>query len=258
MKSLLRARPYYQLSSSSLVVEDYMRQNWCDYTQQNCDLKALHSFKRNLWVLIVKKETKVCHWSLATKLFKNAGSQNLSLAPLMAHTPGIKFLGNNQGFIKYVKHSKHPSFCRINLHTKVPLSKYYNLLKSLLRNTFIHIFWLPFKSLLHGISKQATILSCKYWQLWVTINLVWKMNNTSSVLFTQRRWSWIVWCTLFLTYSSSLSLTLNSISIVFPRVFYRLLAPAGVTIEVSLLTGVTWAVRGQASASPFSSTLDTQ
>ena len=50
-------------------------------------LAALDSFKSNLWVLMVKKvvinqKTRVFHWSLATKLSENAGSPNLSLAPL--------------------------------------------------------------------------------------------------------------------------------------------------------------------------------
>ena len=84
----LRAGPQYQLSSGSLVVEDYTQQNRWDYTQQNRDWTALESFKCNLWVLIVKKvvlsnqKTQVFHRSVATKLSKNTGSQNLSLAPL--------------------------------------------------------------------------------------------------------------------------------------------------------------------------------
>ena len=51
----LRARPKYQLSSGSLVVEDYTQQNRWDYTQKNHDCAALESFKSSLWVLIVKK-----------------------------------------------------------------------------------------------------------------------------------------------------------------------------------------------------------
>ena len=39
----LRARPKYQLSSGSLVVEDYTQQNQWDYTQQNCDWAALEN-----------------------------------------------------------------------------------------------------------------------------------------------------------------------------------------------------------------------
>ena len=75
----LRARPKYQLSSGSLVVEDYTQQNRWDYTQQNRDWAALESFKSNLWVLIVKKvvlsnqKTQVFHRSVATELSKNAG-----------------------------------------------------------------------------------------------------------------------------------------------------------------------------------------
>ena len=52
---MLRNRPKYQLSSGSLVVEDYTQQNRWDYIQQNPDWAALESFKSNLWVLIVKK-----------------------------------------------------------------------------------------------------------------------------------------------------------------------------------------------------------
>ena len=51
----LRTRPKYQLSSGSLVVEDYTQQNQWDYTQQNRDWAALESFKSNLWVLNVMK-----------------------------------------------------------------------------------------------------------------------------------------------------------------------------------------------------------
>ena len=84
----LRARPQYQVSYGSLVVEDYTQQNRWDYTQQNCDWAAIESFKSNLWVLIVKKvvlskqKTQVFHRSVATNLSKNAGSLNRSLASL--------------------------------------------------------------------------------------------------------------------------------------------------------------------------------
>ena len=44
----LRARPKYQLSSGSLVVEDYRQQNQWNYTQPH-DWAALESFKFNLW-----------------------------------------------------------------------------------------------------------------------------------------------------------------------------------------------------------------
>ena len=57
------------------------------FYQQNHDWAALESFKRNHLVLIVKKvvenqKIQVIHWSLATKLSKNAGTPNLSLFPL--------------------------------------------------------------------------------------------------------------------------------------------------------------------------------
>ena len=85
---MLRARPKYELSSGSLVVEDYMQENWWDFVQQNCDWAALETFNSNLLVLLVKKvvlwnqKSQVFHWSVDTKLSKNAGSQSLSLAPL--------------------------------------------------------------------------------------------------------------------------------------------------------------------------------
>ena len=41
----LRARPRYQLSSDSLVVEDYTQQNRGDYTQQNHDWAVLENPK---------------------------------------------------------------------------------------------------------------------------------------------------------------------------------------------------------------------
>ena len=91
----LRTRPKYQLSSGSLVLEDYTQQNWWDYTQQNRDCVALESFKSNLWVLIVKKvvlsnkKRQVFHQSMATQLSKNAGSPNLSLAPLRTKNIGL-------------------------------------------------------------------------------------------------------------------------------------------------------------------------
>ena len=84
----LRARPNYQLSSCSLVVEDYTQQNRWDYTQLTRDWAALESSKSNLWDLIVKKvvlsnqKTQVLCRSVATKLYKHARSPNLSLAPL--------------------------------------------------------------------------------------------------------------------------------------------------------------------------------
>ena len=62
----LRTMPKYQLSSGSLVVEDY--------TQQNRNLATL--------IVLSNQETQVYHWSLATKLSKNAWSPNLSPAPL--------------------------------------------------------------------------------------------------------------------------------------------------------------------------------
>ena len=68
-------------------MEDYTQQNRWDYRQQNCDWAAIENFKSNLRVLIVKKvvlsnqKTPVFYWSLTTKLSKNAGSPNLSLAP---------------------------------------------------------------------------------------------------------------------------------------------------------------------------------
>ena len=76
----LRTGHEYQLSSGSLVVEDYTQQNQWNYTQQNRDSEALQSFKRHLWVMIVKKfvlskqnKTQVFHLSLATKLSKMLG-----------------------------------------------------------------------------------------------------------------------------------------------------------------------------------------
>ena len=84
----LRARPKYQLSTGSLVVEDYTQQNQWDYTLQNCDWAALESFKSKLWVLIVKKvvlsnpKAQVFQRSVAAELSKITGSPNHSLAPL--------------------------------------------------------------------------------------------------------------------------------------------------------------------------------
>ena len=52
---MLRARPKYQLSYDSPVVEDYTQQNQWDYVQQNYDWTALETFKSNLWILIVNK-----------------------------------------------------------------------------------------------------------------------------------------------------------------------------------------------------------
>ena len=84
----LRARPEYQLSYASLVVEDYPQQNRWDYPQQNQDWAALESFKSSLQVLKVKKvvlsnkKTQAFHQSVTTELSKNAGSPNLSLASL--------------------------------------------------------------------------------------------------------------------------------------------------------------------------------
>ena len=92
-------RPKYQLSSGSLVLEDYKQQNRWDYTQQNRDWAALESFKSNLWVLIVKKvvlskqKRQVFHWSMTTKLSKNAESPNLSLAPLSLLVEGLLSTG---------------------------------------------------------------------------------------------------------------------------------------------------------------------
>ena len=40
---MLRARPKYQLSSASLVVDDYMQQNCWDYAQQNHDWASLEN-----------------------------------------------------------------------------------------------------------------------------------------------------------------------------------------------------------------------
>ena len=83
-----------------------------------------------------------------------------------------------------------------------------------------------------------------------------RMTHLQSFLHEEEGPDW--WCLpLFWPTSVLLTLILTSISIVFPRVFCRLSASAGVSIEVSLLTGVTWPVRDQASASPFSSTWDT-
>ena len=83
----LRAGPKHELSSGSLVVEDYTQHNRGDYMQQNCGWAALESFKSSLCVLIAKKvvlsnqKNTGFYWSLATKLSKNAGSPNLLLAP---------------------------------------------------------------------------------------------------------------------------------------------------------------------------------
>ena len=97
---MLRTRQKYQLSSGSLVVADKTQQNQLDYTQQNRDWAALESFKSNLWVLIVKKvvlsnqNNTGVSFVLATKLFKNAGLPNLSLAPLRF------FYNSNLSFFK--------------------------------------------------------------------------------------------------------------------------------------------------------------
>ena len=52
---MLRVRPQYYLSSSSLVVEDNTQQNRWYNTQLNCECAAWESFKSHLWVLTVTK-----------------------------------------------------------------------------------------------------------------------------------------------------------------------------------------------------------